>query len=81
MGTWGDSAYGENQRDISGYKSPWRTPTGDSNQWKPPGHTRAFHDGDPGMSDDPVKRGFTTRKKHGWWGKEEFYDMDGRKIG
>ncbi len=83
MSGWGDAAARENQRDISGYRSPWRTPTRDSKDadpWQPPGHTRMFRraEGDSGP-DDP-KRSFMVRKRHGWWGKEERYDQDGRLM-
>ena len=81
MSGWGDGAARENRRDIGGYKSPWRQPTAESQQWQSPGHARMFHDGDDGLNSDPIGRGFTTKKKHGWWGKEEYFDKDGRKIG
>ena len=57
----------------------WGTPSSDSNPWQSPGHGRAFRDTrSPDV--DPVGRGFTTRKKHGWWGREEYFDEDGNKI-
>lgn len=79
MSGWGDVAAGRNHEDIRKYQpnSAWSTPLPDDNPWTSPKSARAFHDQ---TVDDPVKRGFTVRKKHGWWGAEEWFDAQGRKI-
>jgi hypothetical protein len=58
----------------------WGAPTSETNPWQAPGkdHMPRFHSDD--VDQDNPGRAFTTKKKHGWWGKEERYDVHGRKM-
>ena len=57
----------------------WAQPSRENTQWRAPGHDRMFNSHE--WDEDAPGRTFTTKKKHGWWGKEEYYDARGRKIG
>ena len=55
----------------------------DTSNWRQP-HAgdkkgRAFQDSRVQQEDDP-SQSFTTRKRHGWWGKEERFDEDGNNM-
>jgi hypothetical protein len=77
---WSDVSVERNQEGVRDYQpnSAWSGPVKGDTDWQAPGHNRMFHD-DGDIPDNP-HRAFTTRKKHGWWGKEERYDMRGRLI-
>ena len=80
--TWGDVAAERNGQPTDGdAPNPWwATPNGNNNPWQAPGNSDMFRDPKAQM-DDPTHRAFTSRKKHWWWGKDEFYDEHDRKIG
>jgi hypothetical protein len=58
----------------------WLAPTAETSPFQAPGHDRMF-DRHNGWGEDRPNRSFIAKKKHGWWGKEEYYDQNGRKIG
>ena len=84
MGGWGDSAAQQNRRDVSGYRSAWNAPSSENNSWRSPTAKdrkgEVFHGDDVEWSDKPGSS-FSTRKRHGWWGKEERFDVWGRRVG
>ena len=82
--TWGDVAGDRNGDDISDYRGgnpAWRDPKYQKDDpYAAPGHTRMFS-GDRQWGGDKPGRSFEARKQHGWWGKTEYFDESGRKIG
>ena len=57
--------------------SAWKSPSRESTQWRQPGHDRMVHSDD---GSDTPGRSFSTKKKHGWWGREERFDARGRRV-